>query len=228
MMRRLAGCLLSAALAGAAACAEPGTEQAKPGRVELTFELPKPMFVGTPKNIRTPNLEPPRKGARPPLMVPEGTQLLSAGKPVTSSDDEPVVGEVEQVTDGDKEGAAGSYVELGPGTQHVQIDLEAVSAVHAILLWHFHAQARVYRDVIVQVADDPDFIMNVRTLYNNDHDNSSGHGIGKDQEYIETYEGRLIDAKGARARYVRLYSNGSTADEMNHYVEVEIYGKPAE
>ena len=40
-------------------------------------------------------------------------------------------------------------------------------------------------------------------------------------------EGRLIDCKGVTGRYIRLYSNGSTAGDMNHYVEVEVYGTPA-
>ena len=44
--------------------------------------------------------------------------------------------------------------------------------------------------------------------------------------YIETSEGRLVDGKGAIARYVRLYSNGNNANELNHYVEVEVYGRP--
>ena len=61
---------------------------------------------------------------------------------------------------------------------------------------------------------------------NNDNDNSAGMGVGSDRPYIESYEGRLIDAKGATGRYVRLYSNGSTADGMNHYIEVEVFGKP--
>ena len=30
-----------------------------------------------------------------------------------------------------------------------------------------------------------------------------------------------------QARYVRLYSNGNTANDLNHYVEVEVFGKPA-
>ena len=36
----------------------------------------------------------------------------------------------------------------------------------------------------------------------------------------------LSDAKGVEARYVRLFSNGSDKAETNHYVEVEVYGKP--
>jgi hypothetical protein len=31
--------------------------------------------------------------------------------------------------------------------------------------------------------------------------------------------------KGVQGRYVRLYSRGNTANDLNHYVEVEIYGK---
>ena len=87
--------------------------------------------------------------------------------------------------------------------------------------------ARVYHDVVVQVADDADFLENVRTLLNNDHDNSAGLGVGNDKEYWETFEGKLIEAKGAVARYVRLYSKGSTGDDMNHYTEVEVFGVPA-
>ena len=50
--------------------------------------------------------------------------------------------------------------------------------------------------------------------------------MGKDKEYIEVAEGRLIDPKGAKGRYVRLYSNGNTTNDLNHYVEVEVYGSP--
>lgn len=199
------------------------------GKIKLEVELPRPMFIGTPKNIRTPNLEPARKGkARPPVLVPQGTVLLSAEKPVSASDDDPVIGELEQVTDGDKEGTEGSYVELGPGQQYVQIDLEQKCKIYAVVVWHYHCQARVYRDVVVQTAGDPDFILDVKTLFNNDHDNSSGLGVGKDFEFIETYEGRVIAVDGVEARYVRLYSNGSTSDELNHYTEVEVHGLPAE
>ena len=199
------------------------------GMAPLKIKLPRPMFIGTPKNIRTPNLEPPRKGKkRPPFPAPRGTTNLALKKPVTGSDTEPVIGELEQITDGDKEGVEGSYVELGPGQQYIQIDLEAKATVHALVVWHYHCQARVYRDVVVQTASDPDFILDVQTLFNNDHDNSAGLGVGKDYEYIETYEGRLIPVKGVKARYVRLYSNGSTANELNHYTEIEVYGLPAE
>ncbi len=198
------------------------------GLAPIDLKLPRPAFKGTPKNIPPGSkLEKPRDRPREPFLAPPGSRIVSGGRPVTSSDREPILGELKYVTDGEKEATEGSYVELGPGVQWVQIDLGSPHELHAIVVWHFHMSARVYRDVIVQVADDADFIRNVRTLFNNDHDNSAGLGVGPDLEYWETYEGKLIDAKGVTARYVRLYSNGNHIDDQNHYTEVEVWGLPA-
>jgi len=191
---------------------------------KLELELPKPLFAGTPKQIRTRNLEKPGTPA-PEIMVPKGTTNLAEGAAVTGSDDFPVIGELEYITDGDKDGADGSYVELGPGVQWIQIDLGDSKAIYAVALWHYHAQARAYRDIIIQISDDPEFTAGVTTIYNNDHDNSAELGAGKDKEYIETNKGKLVDAKAAKGQYVRLYSNGSTGSDMNHYIEVEVFGK---
>ena len=210
--------IVSSALTGLATAAD---------EVPLKLELPRPLFVGTPRPIKLANLEAPRTGRRPDFMVPAGTVNLSQGKEVTSSDPLPIIGELSLITDGDKSGGDGTYVELGPGLQWAQIDLGAPAKIAAIVAWHFHSQARVYHDFMVQVSDDPEFKDGVTTVYNNDIDNSAGFGVGTDPAYIETYEGRLVDAKGATGRYVRLYSGGNTSDELNHYVEVEVYGQPA-
>lgn len=201
----------------------------KGGKKKLELSLPKALFIGTPKTIKSANLVPKKdndKYVTPSVMVPAGTENVAEDMEVTGSDTVPVIGELDYLTDGDKEGSDGSYVELGPGKQHVQIDLEEAKTISAVAVWHYHSQARVYYDVIVQVSDDPDFI-SPKTIFNNDHDNSSGLGAGKDKEYIETFRGILIDAKGVKGQYVRLYSNGSTSSEMNHYIEVEIHGKSA-
>ncbi|MBW7992494.1 MAG: hypothetical protein FVQ84_21105 [Planctomycetes bacterium] len=201
--------------------------------IPLDINLPKPMLFTEPFSMRpVQNLQEDYRYDKPrePLLVPVGTKNIALGKPVFSSDNEPIIGRIEMVTDGRKEGVEGNYVELHPGLQSVTIDLLETYKIYAIVIWHNTRYAGpVYFDVVVQVADDPDFITNLRTLFNNDIDNSAGFGIGKDKHYRETWHGKLIEPGGSRARYVRLYSNGSNANEyyLNHYVEVEVYGKPA-
>ena len=196
-------------------------------QVVLKTQLPAPLFVGTPAPLNVPNLEPPMRGKRPDFYIPSGTINLARNKKVTSSDDNPDVGTLDMIVDGDKDGNEGSWVELGPGKQWVQIDLARNANIYAVLIWHFHSQARVYRDVAVQVSDDPTFRSGVTTIFNNDFHNDLGLGAGKDLNYIETYQGKLIDAKGVKGRYIRLFSNGNTSNKLNHYIEVEVWGKPA-
>lgn len=194
--------------------------------VPIKLELPKPMFIGTPQNLNVKNLQKPLGKPRPAFLAPSGTENVALGKTVYSSDDFPVIGEIEMITDGDKNAAEGSFVELGPFLQDVTVDLGANYKMYAIVFWHFHKQARVYFDVVVQTADDKDMTENVTTLFNNDIDNSSGFGVGKDMHYVETSEGKLIDAKGVTGRYVKFYSKGNTNNDLNHYIEVAVYGLP--
>ena len=194
--------------------------------VAIPLVLPNAEFSGTPQNLKVDNLEKPLGHPRPAFMAPAGTVNVALNKPVTSTDEFPIIGEVELITDGDKNASDGSFVELAPGVQHVTVDLEAKYNIYAVVAWHYHKQGRVYFDVVVQVADDADFTTNVQTIFNNDTDNSAGIGVGKDMHYVETNEAKLIDAKGVQGQYVRLYSNGSNSSEFNHYIEIEVYGKP--
>ncbi len=207
--------------AAASAASEAGMED-----LNTMLKLPVAAFKETPKDLRVENLEPTRKGARPKFLVPAGVKNVALNKKVTSSDKEPIIGELKCVTDGNKEATEGSYVELAPGTQWVQIDLENEYKIYAIVVWHYHGAARVYKDVIVQASNDADFIEKT-TVFNNDHDNSSGLGVGKDLAFIEGYEGKILDGKATSGRYVRLYSKGNTSDDQNHYTEVEVYALPA-
>ena len=216
-----------------AAAAEKAKPPAETHLVPIPLDLPKPAnIIGTPRNVPPgTRVRIPKDGIwrpRGPLLAPKGVRNLARGKAVTASDSEPIIGALDMVTDGNKEAVESAYVELGPEVQWVQIDLGKPHSVYAVVVWHEHGDRRVYHDVVVQVADDKDFITNVRTLFNNDHDNSAGLGIGKDWGYFETEEGLLVDAKGIKARYVRLYSNGSTGDEMNRYTEVSVFGLEAE
>ncbi len=164
------------------------------------------------------------RGVMQPLSVPRGTRNLALGKQVTSSERAPLVGRLQQITDGLKGSWEGAYVELGPRVQWVQIDLGEPCEVRAFAIWrHNPNSARVYQDVIIQASDTGDFAGDAETVFNNDHDNSAGFGAGEDKAYIETHFGRLIPIQKPVARFVRFYSDGSTADELNHYREIEVY-----
>ncbi len=196
-----------------------------PGMAALKTVLPTARFIGTPKTLRSDNFPPGGPKPDKPLYVPIGVRNLAKGKTITGSDDEPNIGELEYITDGDKEALDGSFVELGPGKQHVQIDLGAVSEIFAVVVWHDHRTPQVFRDVVAQVSNDEHFIEN-KTVFNNDHDNSSGLGLGEDHEWIETNQGKIIPTAGVKGRYVRLYSRGGTSGDENIYTEVEVYGRP--
>jgi len=220
MFRHVQYTLAAVALAAASLYAQ------APKMVPLPVELPKPGMEGTPPNFNIANLEKPSTKPRPPFLVPSDVTNVAKGKKVTSSEKEPLVGDLTMVTDGDIEQMEGNNVELGPGVQWVKIDLAEPQEIFGILLWHYF-QPRVYYSVVVQTADDDGFTKNVQTWFNNDTANKAGQGAGKGMNYIESYEGRLVDTKGVKARYVRLFSAGNNANNLNHYVEVEVFGRPA-
>ena len=103
-------------------------------------------------------------------------------------------------------------LELSHGQQLVQIALEDTFEIQGIWVWHKHQNMRAYVDDVEEI-----------TLDNSDHDNSSGLGLGRDLIYAERHRGRVMAGKGVKGRYVRLYSNGSTSNELNHYIEVEAW-----
>lgn len=220
----------------------PLTEQTS-SMVELKTDLPpirnsptgKSRTLGNrrcqPPRIMEPNVEELREV--PHLKVPIGASNLARGKPVTASDEEPLIGSLNLITDGNKKLADDSYVELMPGLQWIQVDLQIQTAIYAVWVWHDYTGwpngwKSCYLDVIVQISDEPTFTGKVATIFNNDYDNSAGKGIGKDRPYIETNLGKLIPVQPpTKGRYVRLYSSGNcwgVVPGSSRYVEVEVFG----
>jgi len=193
--------------------------------VPLKPALPQPAFVGTPKDLPAGMNVDSGKLAKP-LLIPKDAVNIAPKATITTSDAKASPRMLTKITDGDKEARDASVVLLRKGPQYVQFDLGSDFELYALVIWHAHDTPKVYHDVIVQVADDAEFTKNVRTLFNNDKENAIGRGVGTDREYFETNEGKTVDAKGEKARYVRLYSKGSTDSSLNEYTEVEIYGRP--
>jgi hypothetical protein len=197
----------------------------------LPLVLPEPALKGTPPNLPTNTTAEPLSSKMPPVFfAPKGVANVALHKPVSASDSNLITGDLTQITDGKKGAYEENVVTLRRGLQWVQVDLQGEFNLYAIVLWHDFTTPTVYRDVIVQVSDDPDFKTGVTTLFNTDQKNTAGFGLGTDREYFDnplTGAGKLIDAKGTRARYVRCYSHGNSDNALNTYIEVEAYGLPA-
>ncbi|MGD1084330.1 MAG: discoidin domain-containing protein [Verrucomicrobiota bacterium] len=192
----------------------------------LKIQLPAPAFVGTPTSSPgSPQVEKP--APRAAFLAPPDVTNVALGKKVTSGDTNAIADNLAKITDGEKEALENNVVLLRKGPQWVQIDLGGPQEIYAVVIWHAFDRPKVCHGVVVEAADDAEFTRNVRTLFNNDTENQDGLGAGSDREYFETHEGKLVDGKGTRARYVRLYSNGSTEAKYNQYTEVEVYGRPA-
>lgn len=222
---------------GMVACSKPAGNSSSGGSgggstgpadgVPINVELPAELSVGTPKDLsKTPNLDPNKKPA--PILVPKDSAVISKGKTVTSSDkEEPFEGDLTLITDGDKDGNEGNSVILSEGPVWVQIDLGETKLVDAVVLWHYFKNDRVVNGVVVQVSDDAEFKTGVTTIFNNDVGNTVGQGAGSDKAFIGTFMGKQISGNGAKGRYVRCWSNGSTDNKMNEYIEVEVWGRAA-
>ena len=196
----------------------------------IPLVLPPPAMKGTPQALPTNTTALPlTSDARPPFLAPKGVVNVALGKPVSASDTNLISGELKQITDGKKESFEENVVTLRRGLRWVQIDLQGEYKLYAVVIWHEFDKPIVYRDVIVQLSDDPEFKTGVQTIFNNDQMNAAGFGVGTDREYFEnslTAAGKLIDAKGIQARYIRCYSKGSTDSALNSYIEVEAFGLP--
>ena len=197
-------------------------------KVPIKFVLPDPHSSGTPKEIKSDNLEkdPGPGKLRPAIMVePEFAKKLTTEDTKVTTSEEAVTGDNEYVVDGDKTPDATSMLQLPGGLQWVQLDLGAEHTISAICVWHDQGDERVYKDVVMQISNDANFLDGVTTVFNNDHDNTLGLGKGTDKEYRERNDGRPVDAKLTKGRYVRVYSNGSTSEPVNNYIEIEVFGK---
>ncbi len=193
------------------------TAYASPWPIEQNKD--KPWFDVPPKEM-------------PVLNVSEGTTNIAVGKPVTSSYGDPCVGELEKITDGDKESVfydEGHYVDLGPGKGWVQVDLGTSAVIDAVWLWYRSPieNYEVPNDVIVQISSTREFTHDLTTVFNTDLDNTLGLGVGRDRPFASSRFGKLIRCNSLNGRYVRVWGNGGQRSTTVQFVEIEVYGIPS-
>ncbi len=159
------------------------------------------------------------------LAVGATLRNLAAGKPVTASDAAPLLGSLSMLTDGVKNCTGDEVVELASGIQYVQVDLATPCRIEGVGLWHDCQAPRIYQAVQIWISDTADF-QGARAVFNNDHQDLLGQGMGGDELYLETHLGLVQMVPQVTGRYVRAYSRGNTSNALNHYTELEVYGQP--
>jgi hypothetical protein len=145
-------------------------------------------------------------------------QNVAAGKTPTSN---ATLVNASLLTDGVSNNS-NSFTEAGTGKKYIQIDFGASYYLNKVLLWHYYADGRTYKDVVVKLSENAAFSSSA-TVFNNDADNSSSQGAGTDAEYAETAAGKTIAFNPVKARYLRIYSNGSSTNTYNHFVEAQAW-----
>jgi len=154
---------------------------------------------------------------RPEPMVPPGVANLAEGKRVLpASDEEPILGEWCQVTDGCKTSKDWDYVEPMPDQEWVRIDLGRSCTIYGVAVWHFHRVPKGRNEVVVQVSDDASFAEYPSTPFGDGRVPIPGEGGA-----AQTRAGR---AAGQQGRYVRVWSRVGEFAEAVRLVEIEVYG----
>ena len=121
-----------------------------------------------------------------------------------------------------------NYAEFGANdrtdSSYLQVDLGDVYDVAQINLVRYFGDGRTYPNTTIVMSEDDSFDTKDAVVYNSDADNMNGFGKGEDTAYPETDKGRSFDAKGAKARYVRVYMSGQYKENKNtnHIVELEV------
>jgi Na+-transporting NADH:ubiquinone oxidoreductase subunit NqrC len=221
---------LGRALNGLIASFLAGGMALQPLDLDLSVDAVTRATPGYPKNLqKPPHLR--TEVRRADFMVPLGLTNVALNRPVTSSmTEDPIIGSLKQLTDGVKRSGEFDFVELDPDPQWVQVDLGRSCTLSCVVVWHYYKNPVIYNDVIVQLADDAGFTSNVRTVFNNDHDNTSGQGAGTDTAYFARWWGEIVDTRGASkegtaARFIRVWTNGGCGGEPTRFVEIQAYGK---
>lgn len=131
-----------------------------------------------------------------PVHVP-GLNTINGGSPTAQVVTDGVVGaDTSQLVRG--QAGADAYCE---------IDLGSVHRINRVKIWHYYGDPRTYYSPRTEVSQD----------------GVKWEVVSKPAQYVETSAGHERIFYPRPARYVRDYISGSNANNLNHWVEMEVY-----
>lgn len=103
-----------------------------------------------------------------------------------------------------------NYTGFGSGSAWISVDLGDFYQINKINLWLYYKDSRTYNDKRVEYSEDG---VSWVAVYDDT----------VDPVYSESASGKEFSFSKATARYVRVHSNGSTVNEGNHIIELQVY-----
>ena len=140
---------------------------------------------------------------------------LALGKPVTASYTRPTHGKFAFLTDGKLNDHVGHGVK---GRVWMQVDLGQVVEVAHLRLWHYFRDRRTYHHNRIALSATGEFNGEEAVVFDSE----------KQGEYPESAKGRVFSFKPVQVRYVRNWTDASTGNVGNQWVELEAYGPLSE
>jgi hypothetical protein len=174
---------------------------------------------------------------------------LALNKPVNAPEDgtdqfkaNPVWGPKEKATNGNRDtGDWMGWNVVGQNREEIgwcEVDLEETRWIDTIRIWHYYGDQRTYHHVKIAFSTTGKFEGKETVIFDGDDEGASlatswiGDVVDDKSvkfkkfgggEYQETPGGRLDHFKPVKARYVRDWNFGSTANDAVHWVEIEVY-----
>ena len=102
------------------------------------------------------------------------------------------------------------YCEVSGSDVYAQVDFGAVYKVNKAQIWHYYQDGRTYYSTKVELSEDG---LVWYTVFD-----SAVSGT-----YVETSGGKIHTFPTMKARYIRDYLSGSTANTGNHWIEVKVF-----
>jgi hypothetical protein len=114
------------------------------------------------------------------------------------------------LTDGNT--ASNPYYGVGAvtGGASAKVTLSSTQDISSIKVWHYYQDGRTYYGTKTEVSEDD---INWTTIFDS----------ATDGTYQETSAGKTHTFPQRKVRYIRDWTNGSTANTSNHWVEIQAF-----
>ena len=146
------------------------------------------------------------------LLSPSNFSNVALGKPFSTNGRLDTSRSANVITDDNIDSANYVHVHADGQPRYVEIDLGYEVDIHLVKVWHYYADNRTYYDTKTELSLDGNLW---HTIFDSAIDGT----------YVESNIGKeCVLSTPIKARYVRDWVKGSSANIGNHWVEIQAFG----